>query len=143
MRAWGLKAFVPWSLLPYNQPIRDFRLVGKMEDNFNQYRRSTRVTISIHIYISGVDADGNKFNESVRTQAVNMHGGKIATTHRLTMGTEILIENRTRGVVAKARVVWLGGKDDAEDLHLVALELLEPQNVWGMTFPPDDWSPRS
>jgi hypothetical protein len=109
------------------------------EHNFNVYRRSTRVTIAIHIFISGVDADGNNVSESVYTQVVNKHGGKIATTHRLAMGTEVLIENRAGGVEAKARVVWMGEEDDARNLHSVGLELLEPQNVWGMTFPPDDW----
>ena len=107
------------------------------------YRRSTRVTISIHIFISGVDADGNNFSESVHTQVVNHHGGKIATTHHLAMGTEVLIENRAMGVVAKTRVVWLGEKDEAGALIPVGLALLEPQNVWGMTFPPDDWRPES
>jgi len=104
------------------------------------YRRSTRVTMSIHIFISGVDTDGNNFSESVHPQVVNQHGGKIATTHHLAMGTEVLIENRFRGVMAKARVVWWGDEDDARSLHSVGLELLEPQNVWGMTFPPDNWS---
>ena len=113
------------------------------EDYLKPNRRSTRVTISIHIFVSGVDADGNNFSESVYTQVVNKHGGKIATTHHMAMGTEVLIDNRVRGVVAKARVVWLGEKDDARNFYSVGLELLEPQNVWGMTFPPDDWRPES
>jgi hypothetical protein len=90
-----------------------------------------------------VDADGNEFSESAHTQVVNKHGGKIATTHPLAMGTEVLIENRARGIVAKARVVWLGERDDIRSSHSVGLELLEPQNVWGMTFPPDDWRPKA
>jgi hypothetical protein len=109
------------------------------DDSFNRYRRSTRVSISIPIVISGVDAEGNSFSESVHTQIVNKHGGKIATAHPLTMGTEVLIENRAMGVVAKARVVWLGEIHVTGDLHPVGLELLEAQNIWGMTFPPDDW----
>ena len=111
------------------------------EGNLNRYRRSTRVTISIPIVISGVDVGGSNFSESVHTQVVNEHGGKIATTHHLAMGTEVLVENRAMGVVAKARVVWLGEKDAAGDLHAVGLDLLEPQNFWGMTFPPDHCCP--
>jgi len=79
----------------------------------------------------------------VHTQVVNKHGGLIGTTHHLAMGTEALVENRAMSVVAKARVVWLGEKDDARDLHPVGLELLKAQNVWGITFPPDDWRPES
>jgi len=113
------------------------------EDSSNLYRRSTRVTISIPIVISGVDADGNNFSEPVRTLVVNKHGGKVATSHHLALGSEILLANRAMGVVAKARVVWLGEKDDAGDLRPVGLELLEAQNVWGMNFPPDDWHTKS
>jgi hypothetical protein len=87
-----------------------------------------------------VDADGKIFTEGVRTLIVNKHGGKIATTHHLAMGTEMLVENRALGVVAKATVAWLGGKHYQGDLHHVGLQLLEAQNVWGVIFPPDDWS---
>ena len=111
------------------------------EDNLKSLRRSTRLTISIPIIIWGVDADGNNFSENVHTLVVNRHGGRIATTHRLSMNTEILVENRALGVVVKASVVWLGEMDYAGDLHPVGLQLFEAQNVWGITFPPDDWGP--
>ena len=71
---------------------------------------------------------------------VNKHGGKILTTRHLAMGTEILIENRAVGSVAKASVAWLSGKHSAGDLHHVGLQLMEAQNVWGIAFPPEDWS---
>jgi len=103
-------------------------------------RRSTRLSISIPIVISGVDSDGNNFSESVRTEIVNKHGAKITTAHHLTMGTEVVIENRALGAVAKASVAWLGEKHNPAGLHHVGLQLLEAQNVWGIEFPPDDWS---
>jgi hypothetical protein len=86
-----------------------------------------------------MDANGNSFSESVHTQVVNKHGGKMAMPHRLAKGTEVLIENPKMGVVAKARVVRLGEKDNVGALTPAGLELLEPKNVWGITFPPDDW----
>ena len=110
------------------------------EDKSDLGRRSTRLAISIPIIISGVDAQGHEFNESVRTLVVNKHGGKILTIHHLAMGTEVLIENRAVGAVAKASVVWLSEKHTAGDLHHVGLQLLEAQNVWGIAFPPEDWS---
>ena len=111
------------------------------EANLRAFRRTSRVNISIPIVISGVDADGNRFSESVRTQVVNQHGGEIAMAHRLAISTEVLVENRAMGVVAKASVIRLGKKYHARDLHPVVLSLLEAQNVWGITFPPDDWRP--
>ncbi len=108
-------------------------------DNVNRNRRSTRLAIAIPLVISGVDAEGNSFCESVHTLIVNKHGGKIATTHHLAMGTEVLIENHAVGVVAKAGVVWLDATHDPGDVHHVGLQLHEAQNVWGIAFPPDDW----
>ena len=107
-------------------------------NDLNQYRRTLRLTISIPIVISGVNADGNGFSESAHTQVVNKHGGKIAMTHYLDAGAEVLVENRAIAAMAKARVVRLGEKDHARDLYIVAIELLEMANVWGITFPPID-----
>jgi len=103
-------------------------------------RRSTRLTISIPVVISGVDSNGNDFSEGVHTVVVNKHGGKIATIHHLDLGTELLIENPALGTEAKAKVVWRDETRSAEELQHVALQLLEAQNVWGIAFPPDDWS---
>jgi hypothetical protein len=109
------------------------------EDKLKQMRRSTRLSISIPVVISGVDADGNSFSETVHTLIVNKHGGKIAATLHLALGTEVWVENRALGVVAKASVAWLGEKEHPGDLYHVGLQLLEAQNVWGIGFPPDDW----
>ena len=93
------------------------------EDQAKRNRRTTRLSISIPVMISGMDAEGNKFSESVRTLIINKHGGKIATTQRLAMGAEVLIENRALGVVAKASVVWLGEKRYPGDLNHVGLAI--------------------
>jgi hypothetical protein len=99
-----------------------------------------RLSISIPVVISGVDAEGNRFNQNARTVVVNKHGGKIATTHHLALGTEVLIENPALHAEAKAKVVWRDDRQSSDDLQYVALQLLEAQNIWGIAFPPDDWS---
>ena len=109
------------------------------EESSIRDRRSTRLSISIPVTISGVDADGNAYSEDVRTVIINKHGGKIATMRRLTMGTEILIENHAMGLAAKASVAWLSENPSAEELHHVGLQLRDAQNIWGIAFPPDDW----
>jgi hypothetical protein len=110
------------------------------EDTLKRNRRSTRLSISIPLVISGVDGSGNDFSEGVRTLVVNKHGAKIATLHHLPLGTEVLIENPALHVEAKAKVVWRDDKPSSDDLQCVALQLLEAQNIWGIAFPPDDWS---
>lgn len=56
------------------------------------------------------------------------------------LSTEITVENAALSVAAKANVVWLSDKHHIADLHHVGLQLVEAQNVWGIAFPPDDWS---
>lgn len=109
------------------------------EESSIRDRRSTRLSLSIPVTISGADADGHAFSEDVRSVIINKHGGKIATTRHLTMGTEILIENHAVGLAAKASVAWLDEKPSAGELHPVGLQLLDAQNIWGIAFPPDDW----
>jgi hypothetical protein len=111
------------------------------EDNLRAYRRTLRLDISIPVIIMGVGTDGNSFSESVHTQVINEHGGEIAMVHRLAVGTEVSVENRTMGVVAKAIVMSSGEKYHARNLHPVVLKLLEAKNVWGIAFHPDDWRP--
>ena len=111
------------------------------EDNLRAYRRTLRLNISIPVVILGVDTDGNSFSESMHTQVINEHGGEIAMAHRVAVGTEVSVENRAMGVVAKAIVMSSGEKYHARDLHPVVLRLLEAKNVWGITFHPDDWRP--
>lgn len=117
-------------------------MVGQMaEDNLRAYRRTLRLNISIPVVILGVDTDGNSFSENMHTQVINEHGGEIAMAHRVAVGTEVSVENRAMGVVAKAIVMSSGEKYHARDLHPVVLRLLEAKNVWGITFHPDDWRP--
>ncbi len=103
-------------------------------------RRSTRLAISIPIVISGEDIEGRDFSEDVRTQVLNKHGAKIATTRRLLMGAEVLIENPANGRSVNSKVVWLDGNPSRDDMRNVALQLMEAQNIWGISFPPDDWT---
>ena len=98
------------------------------------------MSISIPVIISGVDAEGKNFSEGVRTLIVNKHGGKIATTNRLAMGAEVLIENLALGAFGKAYVVWLGEKRYPGGVTHLGLQMVEAQNVWGIAFPPDDWA---
>jgi len=107
------------------------------EDESKPARQSARIPISIPVVLSGLDAAGNKFSESVYTLIVNKHGGKIATTRHLPIGTKVLIENPALGVAARANVVWFREKQSPQELHRAGLQLLEAQNIWGIAFPPD------
>jgi hypothetical protein len=103
-------------------------------------RRSTRLPISLPIVIHGKDAQQEAFRESTHTLIVNQHGAKLATTHQLLLGAEVLIENTTLGSVAKANVVWVSPKYSPHGRNEVGVQLVEAQNIWGIEFPPNDWT---
>ncbi|MGA3323774.1 MAG: hypothetical protein ABSF45_04830 [Terriglobia bacterium] len=103
-------------------------------------RRSTRLSISIPIVIHGKDAQQKAFKEKTHTLIVNKHGAKLATSHQLAVGTQILIENPTMGSAGEANIVWVSAKRSSQGLHEVGVQLVEAQNIWGLEFPPDDWT---
>jgi hypothetical protein len=104
-------------------------------------RRSSRLSISLPIVIHGKDVQQKAFRETTQTLIVNRHGAKLVTTHQMAMGAEVLIENPSLGSVAKAKIVWVSGKRNASGLHEVGVQLLDSQNIWGLEFAPDDWTP--
>jgi hypothetical protein len=103
-------------------------------------RQSTRLSLSLPIVIHGRDAQQKAFRERTLTLVINKHGAKLLTSLQLVIGAEILIENPTLGNVAKANVVWVSAKRDPSGLHEAGVQLAESQNIWGIEFPPDDWT---
>jgi hypothetical protein len=102
-------------------------------------RRSSRLSITIPIAIKGKDSSGHEFKENTRTLVINKHGAKIATVHQLSLGAELVVENRASGQSAKGNVVWLGEKRSTKEPCEVGLQLVDAQNIWGIEFPPEDW----
>ena len=103
-------------------------------------RRSSRITLSLPIVLHGKDSQQQAFRENTHTLILNRHGAKLLTSHQLVVGAEVLVENPTLGSVAKANVVWIGTKRDSSGLLEAGVQLVESQNIWGIEFPPDDWT---
>lgn len=103
-------------------------------------RRSTRLAIAIPIAISGKDAAGNSFKENSRTVVINKHGAKILTVRHLSLGTELVVENRALGLSARTNVVWIADRKSPKDAVEIGVQLLEAANIWGIEFPPEDWA---
>jgi hypothetical protein len=69
------------------------------------------------------------------TIVVNLHGALISTAVALRLGLRMQIEVYLTGKRAQAEVVYI---DSEQPLHCgIALE--KPQNIWGLSLPPDDW----
>ena len=102
-------------------------------------RRSTRLSVAVPIAVSGTDAEGSTFKEHTFTLNVNKHGAEIATSHLLIPDAEISIENISLGRKGLARVVQRRERRTPNSPYEVSVELLDPENIWGVRFPPADW----
>lgn len=96
-------------------------------------RRSTRVPLKVVIEAQGVTEPLTCEGETI---VVNLHGALISTPAVLKVGTIIEIEVYLTGKRAKAMVVYV---DPNQPRHY-GIALAKPQNIWGMSLPPDDWN---
>jgi hypothetical protein len=95
-------------------------------------RRSTRVPLRIVISAQGVSESLTCDGETI---VVNRHGALICSTVPLPMGLKIEVHVIMTDKRAKAEVVHLG----AERPFVCGIAMDKPQNIWGLSFPPDDW----
>ena len=99
---------------------------------YRRFRRSTRVPLKIRIESSS-SAEGLSFEGE--TIVVNLHGALISTPITLRVGMPIEIHVFLTDKRARAEVVYL---DPAQPLQC-GIELAKPQNIWGVSLPPEDW----
>lgn len=95
-------------------------------------RRSTRVPLRVVIAVLGGSSDLTCEGETV---VVNLHGARLSTALGLNVGMRISIHVHLTNKRAAARVVYV----DPENPLLCGIELDQPQNIWGVPMPPDDW----
>ena len=95
-------------------------------------RRSTRVPLQIVLSARGLN---ERLTCDGETLVVNRHGALISSTVPLPMGMKVEIHVIITDKRANAEVVYL----DAEQPFVCGVALEEPENIWGLSFPPDDW----
>src|ERR1700757_2596343 len=95
-------------------------------------RRSTRVPLKVVISAQAVSEQLTCEGETI---VVNRHGALISSTVPLRMGLKIEIHVVITDKSAKAEVVYL----DAERHFICGVALEKPENIWGLSFAPDDW----
>ena len=98
-------------------------------------RRSARVQLKIPVTVSGVDGSGFKFQSTAETVSVSKHGARVRTQRlpdEMRCGGEVSVTLPKAGQSRFGRVVWLRGGAEC------GLELEDPNNFWGVSFPPRD-----
>ena|SRR5579864_8386633 len=96
-------------------------------------RRSTRVPLKVVITAQGLNEPLTCDGETI---VVNRHGARILCTVPLRVGMEIEIRVIITDKRAAAKVVYI----DPKRHQVCGIALAKPENIWGISFPPDDWS---
>jgi hypothetical protein len=98
-------------------------------------RRSTRVRLKVVIEARGIREPLACEGE---TLVVNLHGALIMTAVPLHVGMRIETYVILTDKRASAEVVYV----DPEQPRHCGICLTMPQNIWGLSLPPDDWLER-
>lgn len=102
-------------------------------------RRTTRIPLRIPILIVIEEGDKTRTLDAW-TMIVNVHGAKIECKHPLPLHQEITIQVPFNGMSQKGKVVWNRSEPNDSDAYEIGVELDRPENLWGVGFPPSDWS---
>jgi hypothetical protein len=108
-------------------------------------RRSTRIVQAVPLVVTGVDALGRPFVERTSSLIINCHGGRYQSKHYVlkNMWVTMEIPHPETGQpprTVRGRVAWIQRPRTVRQLFQVALELEVSGNVWGIAFPPEDWT---
>src|SRR5881296_3124884 len=108
-------------------------------------RRSTRIVQAVPLAVTGVDALGRPFVERTSSLIINCHGCRYQSKHYVlkNMWVTMEIPHPETGQpprTVRGRVAWIQRPRTVRQLFQVALELEVSGNVWGIGFPPEDWT---
>lgn len=95
-------------------------------------RRSTRVVLKTVILVQGVTEPLMCDGETI---VVNRHGALISADVPLRSELKITIQVVLTGMRAYAKVVHV----DPERPQVCGVALEQPENIWDLPRPPDDW----
>jgi hypothetical protein len=98
----------------------------------HESRRSTRVRLKVVVEARGISEPLTCEGE---TLVVNLHGALILTAVALRVGMKISIHVHLTGKRAPAEVVYV----DPDQPRHSGIKLERPENIWGLSWPPDDW----
>jgi hypothetical protein len=116
-----------------------FSQTTKAPESLANRRRSTRIDYVTTVLLSGKDAGGTPFREFTQTTTVNLHGCNVRTSYRIMVGMLVTLECPKAGTSGKGVCVRVWDPPAGVAGHEVAVQLIKPQNLWGVPNPPPDW----
>ena len=109
-------------------------------------RRSTRLDQAIPLTVGGADAFRAPYLDHVSTVTISCHGCRYQSKYDVLPGDVVFLElnesdqKRTTHTI-RARVKCIERMVNKDRPFEIAVELEAPGNVWGVSFPPEDWFP--
>jgi hypothetical protein len=94
--------------------------------------------------VEGVDSFRGPYHEEVSTITVNAHGCMYESNHEVLSNAFVVVQlngKDAKPVSARGHVKWTQRPVQTGGLHLTAIELDSPGNIWGIDSPPGDWLP--
>ena len=116
-----------------------FSQTPKGQDSVVSHRRSTRIDYVMTVLLSGKDGSGTPFREFTQTAVVNLHGCKVRTSYRILVGMLVTLECPKAGTSGKGVCIRVWDPPPGVVGHEIAVQLIKPQNLWGVANPPADW----
>lgn len=116
-----------------------FSQTPKAQEPGSARRRSTRIDYVTTVLLSGKDASGTPFREFTQTSIVNLHGCLLRTSYRILVGMIVNVECPKAGTSGKGVCVRVWDPSPGAAGHEIAIQLIKPQNLWGVPNPPPDW----
>jgi len=111
------------------------------EDKFSlKARRTTRIPLRIPVHLIVQEQDGRTRTLDGWTMIVNVHGARIECKRQFVLHEEVLLQVPSNGKAQKGKVVWGGSQANKNGYYEFGLEMESPENLWGVGFPPSDWS---
>jgi len=111
----------------------------KTQESVAPPRRSSRIEFVTPVFLSGRDAGGQPFRELTQTSLVNLHGCRLRTSYRVIVGMLVTLECPRAGTLGKAVCVKVWDPTEGVAGQEIAVQLIKPQNLWGVPNPPADW----
>jgi hypothetical protein len=114
-----------------------------VNDLVRPLRRSTRLNAIVPMTVMGVDSYRGPYREDVSTVTVSCHGCRYESKHDVLTNSWVMLELPRKGqgesVSARGLVKWVKRPVDAGGIFETAIELENPDNIWGIDAPPQDW----
>jgi len=115
------------------------------DDSFSlKARRTTRIPLRIPVLLAFCDQETDKARTTdAWTLIVNVNGARVECKHSFEINQEVLIRVPHLGKSQRGMIVWGDTQANKSGGYECGIKLDKAENLWGVGFPPSDWTSKS